>query len=203
MKQIMIRNRKLLSNEKYKLEEIDFTKPNIEGNSHQQKNEVYFRPDAVAVLLVDTEKEEFILTKQLRLPVLLNPQEGADGFLLEVCAGLIENGESPEQAVIREAREETGYEISEPKKIGGVYTSAGGLTEYLHLFITKVREVDRTSQGGGAEGEGEDIELIGLKIEDAWNQLVDGKINDAKTMLLLQHYFNFMGTGKQNISTHV
>jgi len=195
MKQIMIKNRKLLSNENYRLEEIDFIKPDTDGNGHEQKNEVYFRPDAVAVLLVNMEKEEFILTRQLRLPVLLNPQDEADGYLLEVCAGLIEQGESPEQAVVREAREETGFEISEPQRIGGVYTSAGGLTEYLNLFIAQVREMDSSGEGGGAEGEGEDIELIGLKIKDAWDQLVNGKIKDAKTMLLLQHYFNSMGTG--------
>jgi len=195
MKQIMIKNRKLLSNATYRLEEIDFIKPDTDGNGHEQKNEVYFRPDAVAVLLVNMEKEEFILARQLRLPVLLNPHEGADGYLLEACAGLIEQGESPEQAVIREAREETGFEISDPQRIGGVYTSAGGLTEYLNLFIAQVREMDRSGEGGGAEGEGEDIELIGLKIKDAWDQLLNGKIKDAKTMLLLQHYFNSRGTG--------
>ena len=190
MEQIHILNRKTLSAQTYRLEEISFTKPGLDGDRHEQKNDVYFRPDAVAVLLVDKEKEEFILTRQLRLPVFLNPQDEAGGYLLEACAGLIEQGESPEQAVIREAREETGFNISEPLKIAAVYTSAGGLTEFLHLFIAKVSKSDLVAEGGGAEGEGEDIELVRISLDEARTSLLSGKINDAKTMLLVQHYFS-------------
>jgi GDP-mannose pyrophosphatase NudK len=192
MEEIKIGDRRILSDANYRLEEISLTKPDLDGVRHSQKNEVYFRPDAVAVLLVDKAKREFILARQLRLPVFLNPHGAADGYLLEVCAGLIEDGESPEQAVIREAREETGFEISGPVKMGGVYTSAGGITEYLHLFITEVNGADQSGDGGGAEGEGEYIELVRLAFDEAQQSLAAAKINDAKTMLLLQHYFYLM-----------
>ena len=189
MKKISIDGRTLLSDKKYPLEEITFIKTAVDGSRHGQKNEVYFRPDAVSVLLVDRENEEFILAKQLRLPVFLNPHGSSGGELLEACAGLIEDGEQPEQAVIREAMEETGYQVSDPVKIGGVYTSAGGITEFLHLFIAEVKPADQLEQGGGVEGEGEDIELIRLHFREAKQRLEKGEINDAKTMLLLQHYF--------------
>jgi GDP-mannose pyrophosphatase NudK len=189
MKEININSRALLSDKAYRLEEISFTKFGIDGDKHEQTHEVYYRPDAVSVLLVDRENEEFILAQQLRLPVFLNPHGSTDGYLLEACAGLIEEGEQPEQAVIREAREETGYRVANPVKIGGIYTSAGGITEFLHLFIAEVEQADHQDEGGGAEGEGEDIELVRLKFSEAKQRLEKGEINDAKTMLLLQHYF--------------
>jgi len=192
MEAINIEDRKILSDASYRLEELSFTKPDLNGGKHTQTNEVYFRPDAVAVLLVDRAKQEFILARQFRLPAFLNQHGLADGYLMEACAGLIEDGESPEQAVIREAREETGFDMSDPVKIGRVYTSAGGITEYLHLFIAEVSGADQIAEGGGAEGEGEDIVLVRLGFDEALQGLAAAKINDAKTLLLLQHYFYFM-----------
>lgn len=186
---IKIESRKTISDHTYRLEEIVFTKSGLDHKIHEQKNEVYFRPDGVAVLLVDVIKEEFILIKQVRLPVFLNPQGTNGGYLIEACAGLIEPGEDPLQAVIREAEEETGFRISAPLKVGEVYTSAGGLTEFLHLFVSVVDSSDKVGDGGGAKGEGEDIQVVRLKFAEAKNGLASGKINDSKTMLLLQHYF--------------
>jgi GDP-mannose pyrophosphatase NudK len=189
MSTIDLINRKTLSNGKYQLEEVTFTKPGLDGDKHEQNNEIYFRPDAVAVLLVDKQREEFILTRQIRLATYLNPHDSSDGYLLEACAGLIEEGEEPELAVIREVEEETGFNIIGPKRVGGIYTSAGGITEYLHLFISDVSEDDQRGEGGGAVGEGEDIKIVRLSFTDAKQKLSAGEINDAKTLMLLQHYF--------------
>jgi GDP-mannose pyrophosphatase NudK len=189
MSTIDLINRKILSNGKYQLEEVTFTKPGLDGNKHEQKNEIYFRPDAVAVLLVDKQNEEFILTRQIRLATYLNPHDSSDGYLLEACAGLVEEGEEPELAVIREAEEETGFNVNSPNRIGGIYTSAGGITEYLHLFISEVSEDDQSGEGGGAEGEGEDIKIVRLSFSDAAQKIRAGEINDAKTLMLLQYYF--------------
>jgi GDP-mannose pyrophosphatase NudK len=191
MENIKIIDRKVLTDETYRLEEIIFTKPGLDGKVHEQKNEIYFRPDAVAVLLIDKQKEEFILARQIRLPVFLNPQKFSDGYLIEACAGLIEEGEDPKEAVIREAKEETGFEIHDPKKVGEIYTSAGGLTEYLHLYLAEINSDEQQEDGGGAEGEGEDIELIRLSFSDAEQRIGSGQVDDAKTLLLLQHYFLF------------
>jgi GDP-mannose pyrophosphatase NudK len=189
MEKININKREILSEQTYRLERISFTKPGLEKPGQQLEYEVYFRPDAVTVLLVDHQNEEFILASQIRLPVYLNPQGKARGYLLEACAGLMEEGESAEQAAIREVREEMGYQISAPVKIGGVYTSAGGLTEYVHLFIAEVSPEEQKGEGGGAEDEEEDIEIIRLKFVQAKEMLENAEINDAKTVLLLQHFF--------------
>ena len=189
MRKINMVDRQILSDGKYRLEEILFTKPGLDGNSHDQKNEIYFRPDAVAVLLIDKQTEEFILTRQIRLATYLNQHRSSDGNLIEACAGLIEEGEEPSSAVIREAQEETGFKIANLNKVGGIYTSAGAITEYLHLFIAYVNAEDQEGEGGGAEGEGEDIKIVRLSFTDAKRKLSTGEINDAKTLMLLQYYF--------------
>ena len=154
---------------------------------HEQVNEVYFRPDAVAVLLVDPAAKQFLLARQFRLPTFLNGSE--KGYLVETCAGLIDEGETPEQAARREVEEETGYPINEFEKIGGVYTSAGGITEFVHLFVASYNSDGPHGKGGGKPGEGEDIELLEISFRDARQQLKQGAVRDAKTLLLLQHYF--------------
>jgi len=187
MATIQILNRDTLSKKQYPLQYVRFQKPDQNGQLHEQENEVYFRPDAATVLLVDEAQQTFLLTRQFRLPTFLNGSES--GYLTETCAGLIDDGETPEAAVRREATEETGYEISDLQKVATVYSSAGGVTEYIHLFIASVDLAAQHESGGGLAGEGEDIELVRLSFGEARRQLSDGAIRDAKTLMLLQHYF--------------
>lgn len=184
---IQIIDRETLSHKKYPLQYITFEKPDVDGAMHKQENEIYFRPDGVAVLLVDEKREEFLFVRQLRLATFLNGSE--KGYLVETCAGLIDDGETPEQAARREVEEETGYDVTNLQKIWGVYTSAGGITEYLHLFTAMYNGDSKHGKGGGKPGEGEDIELLKYTFDEANQKLKDGSIRDAKTMLLLQHYF--------------
>lgn len=187
MATINILERKTIAGAKYRLEQIKFQKPDREGQMHDQTNEVYFRPDAVTVLLADPKAQTFLLTRQFRLPAFLNGSEA--GYLLETCAGLIDEGETPEQAARREVEEETGYELNHLEKIGAVYTSAGGLTEYVHLFTASYDKNGSHESGGGKAGEGEDIELIHLSFTEGKEKVMSAAINDAKTLLLLQHFF--------------
>jgi nudix-type nucleoside diphosphatase (YffH/AdpP family) len=187
MANINILERRTTAGTKYPLQTIRFQKPDLEGQLHEQTNEVYFRPDAVAVLLADRKHRKFIFTRQFRLPAFLNGSE--TGYLLETCAGLIDEGETPEQAARREAAEETGFPVGELTKVGAVYTSAGGITEYLHLFIAVCDCGKGHGKGGGKPGEGEDIEIVQLSFGEAREKLLQAAFYDAKTTLLLQHYF--------------
>jgi len=187
MAAIQILNKETLSKNKFLLQNIAFEKPDNEGKLHKQENEIYFRPDAVSVLLVDKNNEKILLAKQFRLATYLNHSD--IGYLVETCAGLIDDGETPEQAAIREVEEETGYQLADLEKTGGVYTSAGGITEYVHLFIASFDSKGKHGKGGGKEGEGEDIELIEMTLNDAREKLKQGWFIDAKTVILLQHWF--------------
>ena len=187
MSTIQIIDKETISNKEYPLKFITFQKPDLDGNLHKQENEIYFRPDAVSVLLVDEKRKKFLLTRQFRLPTFLNGND--TGYLVETCAGLIDEDEMPEQGARREVEEETGYQVDDLTKIGGVYSSAGGLTEYLHLFIARLDLAGRHSEGGGLKEEGEDIQLIEMPIDEAREKLKLGEFRDAKTIILLQHYF--------------
>ena len=103
--------------------------------------------------------------------------------------GQVDEGETPEQAARREVGEETGYPIHNLTKIGAVYSSAGGITEYLHLFIAECDCKGAHGKGGGKPGEGEDIELVKLSFNEAREKLAEGTFRDAKIVMLLQHFF--------------
>jgi GDP-mannose pyrophosphatase NudK len=190
MPDIKIINRETLSQRKFQLEYITYLKPDAEGNMGEHQAEIYYRPDAAAVLLYDSGRKKFLLASQFRLASYLNGNE--TGYLTEACAGLIDEGETPEQTAIREVKEELGYSISNINKVGSVYTSAGGITEFVHLFTAAYNaESEHTGGGGGLPEEGEEIDAIEMDFDEAYNMLKEGKINDAKSVMLLQHYFLF------------
>ena len=111
--------------------------------------------------------------------------------MLEVPAGLIDSGEDPKTAVLRELREETGYseeDITDFKSLNeGLYASPGYTTEKLYFFIAEYSPDDRQTGGGGLAEEGEDIEVLEWPLEQALQAIRDGEIVDAKTIMLLQH----------------
>ncbi|QJD95560.1 NUDIX domain-containing protein [Mucilaginibacter robiniae] len=187
MAEIQITNCETLSDRKFPLKYYTFQKPDTKGAMHPQENEVYFRPDAVAVLLYNAELKTFLFTRQFRLPTYLNGND--EGYLVETCAGLIDEGETPDQAAIREVNEELGYKIADLNKVGAVYTSGGGITEYIHLFIAPYNDTMKQGEGGGAKGEGEDITILEIGFDEAYEKLKQGAVNDAKTVIVLQHYF--------------
>jgi GDP-mannose pyrophosphatase NudK len=187
MASIQILNKETLSDRKYPLKYISFEKPDNEGKFHNQDREVYFRPDAIAVLLVDNKQKKLLLTKQFRLPAFLNGSE--NGYLIEACAGIIDGDETPEQTVRREVEEETGYQIKNLTKIGGAYSSPNATTEFLHLFIAAYTSDEGHAKTGGLIDEGESIELIEMGFDEAREKLNRGEFRDIKTILLLQHFF--------------
>jgi nudix-type nucleoside diphosphatase (YffH/AdpP family) len=187
MAAIQIVNEETLSDKKYPLKYITLQKPDREGNMRRQQKEVYYRPDAVSILLVDKQARQFLFTRQFRLAAFLNGNDS--GYLLEACAGMIDETETPEQTAAREVVEETGYEISGLEKTGAVYTSPAGITEYVHLFVANYKSESSHAKRGGLASEGEDIELVEMDFDEALQKLQSGQIKDAKTLMLLQHYF--------------
>ncbi|HAT79907.1 MAG TPA: GDP-mannose pyrophosphatase, partial [Flavobacterium sp.] len=93
----------------------------------------------------------------------------------------------PEQCIIRETEEETGYRISKVKKILETFVSPGAVTEILHLFIGEYDASMKVAEGGGLEHEQEEIEVLEMPFEKAYNMIATGEIKDAKTIILLQY----------------
>mgnify|MGYP001561473858 CR=1 FL=1 len=166
-----------LSDRVYPLEYITFEKAD-----QQQQKEVYHRPSGASVLLIDTQRKTILLTKQFRLPVYLTSNETE---FLEVCAGIIDNGETPGECIVREVEEELGYRISEIKKIAEAYFSPAGITELAHFFIGEYSPEMKINNGGGKKEE--DISAIELSFNEARLMLKNGLFKDAKTILLIQY----------------
>jgi nudix-type nucleoside diphosphatase (YffH/AdpP family) len=112
---------------------------------------------------------------------------GYDDLLIEAAAGVLD-GEAPEVRIRAEAEEEMGYRLGEIRKIFEAFSSPGTVTEKQHFFIAEYDPGGlRVSSGGGLAEEGEDIEVLELSIDSALAMISDGRIVDAKTIMLLQY----------------
>jgi len=145
---------------------------------------MYCCGNGAAILLYNTKKGSVVLTKQFRMPTYVNGND--DGMMIEVCAGLLD-GDNPADCVRKETEEETGYKISNVKKVMQPYMSPGSVTEILYLFVGEYDESMKVSEGGGAEDETENIEVLELNFEKAMDMITTGEINDSKTIMLLQY----------------
>ncbi|MGE7369914.1 NUDIX domain-containing protein [Neorhizobium sp. NPDC001467] len=145
--------------------------------------EVHDHGNAAAILLLDVKEDRVVLVRQFRPGAFVN---GDPAFMLELPAGIIDDGEISSEAVVREAMEETGFRIEQPHYICEVHASPGALTERLSLFAAAIRTDDRVGLGGGLAGEGEDIEVVTLGLDEAYGMITTGGITDAKTIIALQ-----------------
>ena len=181
---INIKKTEILSDNWAKLSKItlDYTKE--DGSVEEQKREVYDRGDGATILLFNKIKKTVILIKQFRLPTYLNKNES--GFLIEACAGVLEE-EHPEACIKRETEEETGYQLHDVKKIFQAYMSPGAVTEIIHFFVAEYDNEMKKGKGGGLVSEHENIEVIEISFETAYNMIASGEIVDGKTIMLLQY----------------
>ncbi len=181
-----IRNmqRELLSDNWYTLEKITFEYLRDDGVWEKQIREAYDRGNGAAILLYNVEKGKVVLTKQFRMPTYLNGNQ--DGMMIEACAGLLEKGNA-EETIKMEVEEETGYKIDKVKKVFEAYMSPGSVTEILYFFIGQYEDAMKVSEGGGAEDETENIEVLEIDFAKAIAMMESGEIKDAKTIMLLQY----------------
>jgi len=174
----------VLSDNWYTLRKITFDFQKGDGSWETQAREAYDRGNGATILLFNTKKSTVVLTKQFRMPTYVNGNP--DGMLIEACAGLLDN-ENPDDCIKRETEEETGYVVSDVKKIFEAYMSPGSVTEILHFFIAQYDSSMKQRDGGGALDEQEDIEVLELPFEQALSMIKSGAIKDGKTIMLL-HY---------------
>jgi len=173
-----------LSSSWYKLDKVNFEYQLKNGEWQNQSRESYDRGDGAAILLYNPTKKTVILTKQFRMPSYLNENE--DGMMIEVCAGLLD-ADDPLTCIKKEAEEETGYKINNPKKIFEIFSTPGAVTENVHYFIAESNDEMKMNDGGGLEHETEEIEVMELLFSKALKMISMGEICDAKTIILLQY----------------
>ena len=173
----------ILSKNWHTLKKVTYEYKKNDGSIQTQFREAYDRGNGATILLYNRENKTIILTNQFRLPTFINGNE--TGMLIEACAGLLDK-DNPEDCIIREAEEETGYKISSVKKIFEAYMSPGSVTEILYFFVAEYSKEMKVNEGGGIEHEQEDIEVLELPFDKAYLMIGSGDIKDAKTIMLLQ-----------------
>lgn len=181
---IKIISKDTLSDNWGKLFKVAFECQLPHGTIQTQKREIYDRGNGVVILLYNKEKQTVVLTRQLRMPTWFNGNDS--GLMIEACAGMLDEND-PEECVRRETEEETGYTLTDVKKIMEVYMSPGSVTEIIHFFTGAYSEDMKTGKGGGAEKEQENIEVMELPFVRALAMVTSGEIKDAKTIMLLQY----------------
>jgi len=181
---INIKKTELLSDNWYTLNKITYEYQKKNGIWETHAREVYDRGNGSTILLYNKEKHTVILTNQFRLPTFVNGNES--GLLIETCAGLLDK-DNAEDCIRKETEEETGYKVKEVQKIFEAYMSPGSVTEILYFFVAEYDRDMKISDGGGLEQEQEEIEVLELDFEEAFNKIYSGEIKDGKTIMLLQY----------------
>ena len=181
---VKILKNEVLSDNWYVLRKLTFQYRLKDGSWLQQIREAYDRGNGATILLYNKTQKTVILTRQFRLPTFINGNP--EGMLIETCAGLLDK-DNPEECIRRETEEETGYKITDVRKIFQLYMSPGSVTEILYFFIAEYSSDMKVNGGGGSEHEQENIEVLELPFADAVNMIETGEIQDAKTVILLQY----------------
>jgi nudix-type nucleoside diphosphatase (YffH/AdpP family) len=180
---IRVHNVRLLSDNHYTLKTTTFEWRRASGEWQTQARESYDRGNAATLLPYNLAQRTVVLVRQFRYPAYVN---GYDDLLIEAAAGMLDN-ETPEIRIRAEVEEETGYRLGDVRKIFEAFMSPGAVTEKIHFFVAEYESDMRIGSGGGLASEGEDIEVLELPIDQALAMMGDGRIVDAKTIMLLQY----------------
>jgi ADP-ribose pyrophosphatase len=143
-------------------------------NGHAMSIEIVRHPGAAAVAALDDQR---------RVTLLRQYRHAAGGYLWEVPAGKLDDGESPETCAARELAEEVGLAADRLERVGSIVTTPGFTDEVIHLFVaTGLRAVP------SALGADEVIEsVVTLPLAEALDMVRRDEIRDAKTIAALVH----------------
>jgi len=180
---IRVKDVRVLSDNYATVKNTTFEWRRADGRWQTQQRETFDRGNAATILPYNLARRTVVLAKQFRYPAYVN---GYDELMIEAAAGLLDD-ESPEVRIRLEAEEEIGYRLHDVKKVFEAFMSPGAVTEKLHFFIAEYEPEMKIGDGGGLAHEGEDIEVLELSIDEALAMIADGRIIDAKTIMLLQH----------------
>jgi nudix-type nucleoside diphosphatase (YffH/AdpP family) len=171
-----------LSDNHYILRKASFDFRRRDGTWQHQTRESYDIGDGAAVLPIDRDKGLILLIRQFRWPAF---EHGYRDLLIETIAGKLD-GDTPAACALKEAREEAGVELSNPREIFHCFMSPGAVQERLHLFVADYDSSRPRSVDTGIHAEGEDIETLEMSLADAMAMVEAGAIADAKTIMLIQ-----------------
>jgi ADP-ribose pyrophosphatase len=152
------------------------------GVSQPITRELFERGHAVVVIPYDPMTDQLILIEQIRVGAF---DHDMSPWMIELVAGIIEEGEAPIDVAKRETYEETGLETLQCQKIMSYLSSPGGMSERIDLYVAQVNAGDIAQLAGLAE-EGEDIRVFAMDRELAYQAIAQGKITNGASIIGIQ-----------------
>ena len=182
---IQVIDKSLLYKKFFRVDEYFLRYPRYDGKmSDVIGREVMERGHAAGILLYDPDRENLVFVEQMRVGTFV---AGDYPWVLECVAGIIEDGESPEQVAVREAEEEAGASVSDVEPVAEYFSSPGGLTEKIYLFCGRV-DSGRVAKYAGKASENEDTRVVVLPVGEVEKMLAGRKFNNALTIIAVQWF---------------
>jgi len=174
----------------FQLDRYSIEHERFHGGIMKLEREHVERGKGVAVLLYDEHCDEVLLIEQFRIGAAVCDDQA---WLIEVVAGMIDEGEDAETAGRRECLEEVGYQPSSMTYLGKYYSTPGGSSEHITVYLGLVNKSEPIHDGGGIATEHEDIRRFWLPRHEAIEWVKQGKINSGAPILALMLAFGWQG----------
>ncbi len=183
-------NEKTISSEtKYKGKILNLRIDTVESVNGESTREIVEHSGGAVVLPLLPNKN-VVMIRQFRKPL--------ERDVLEIPAGKIEQGESPEETAFRELQEETGYMANNMTLLTKMYPSVGYSEELLYIYLATDLEPGETDFD-----ENEDIDTYSYHIDDLYEMVMEGKIQDAKTQIAILMTVELLRSGKIKLDSGV
>lgn len=175
----------------FTMQEYQFTHKCFNGTqSGTVKRELFERGHAVGVLPYDPVLQEFVLIEQFRIGALAT---SSTPWLIEIIAGMIDEGETEADVCHRESMEEAGIELENLTKAISYLSSPGGTSERIHIFLAKTN-AEKAQGIHGLDTESEDIKVHRVAEKTVLEWLENGLIDNAAAVIALQWFFMHKST---------
>jgi len=180
-KKVIIHRKRRVFEDFFSIDEVEVSFEGTDGRMIGPLRRLSFeRGDSVAALVLRRgPSPKILLVNQFKYPVHVHD----DGWITETVAGMIDRGESTEQALKRELLEELGCRVEQFEPVATFYPSAGGSSERVFLFYCEVSQTDAVPQRGGLASEGEDIRVVEYDADDFFAMLARGAFVDPKIII--------------------
>lgn len=171
-------------------QELTIEEATISSDSDHFQKQRLRREDAAAVLLLNTDTNNLILTRQFRYPI----HDKAEAPILEIIAGRVGKDETPLQTALRETLEETGYRIRNEhiQFLLSCFSTPGYSSECFHIYYATVTDADKMEEGGGLKEEHESIECVEIDASEFITLVKEAKLRDAKTYIAGLYFANYI-----------
>ncbi len=143
------------------------------------------RPDAVCAIVVNLEEQLLYFVRQFRVGPA---SKGDPAWMIELVAGIVDEDETPHTAMLREIREELGFEVTVAEEVMMIYPSSAIISERIYVYYVQVTNTQRVAPGGGNPLEHEDLEILEVPVDRIKDFIAREQITDAKTIVGLNWF---------------